>query len=233
MRALPRRAPSPASSEKVPCDPGRCAAPARITFIRIETRAFVESRGILRARRNENFFLMMSFLCVGTRLRRLAHPTNTESNREQTGIKKRTRAEQGVPLPHSRSEWRGGVRGGGILRAAYTGQANRKQCAPHPARFARHPPCRSLCSRREGRSKPRGLSTFYALSVVYSPSARRTMSAVSRERLSAAATRRKVASPRARRPGPSARQLLKAESRRAATCGFFPSSASAVSARKS
>src|SRR5262245_234148 len=67
----------------------------------------------------------------------------------------------------------------------------------------------------------------------YVPSERLTMSLTSRERPSRSATRLSTASARARRLASRERQLLKAASSRAATCGFFLSIASTVSAMKS
>src|SRR5215467_10521769 len=63
--------------------------------------------------------------------------------------------------------------------------------------------------------------------------ARCTISPTSGESEGAAATRRRAASARARRPGSSTRQLLSADKSRAATCGFLGSSASTVSTMKS
>ena len=66
-----------------------------------------------------------------------------------------------------------------------------------------------------------------------SPNVRTTISFTSGDSAEAAATRRKAACASARRLGSSTRQLLSAESSRAATCGFFGSSASTVSTTKS
>ena len=81
-------------------------------------------------------------------------------------------------------------------------------------------PCRSVRKCRRSRAQ-------------VSASARSTMSPTSRDSFGAPAIRRSAASARARRPGSSARQLLNAVVRRAATCGLAASSARTVSTTKS
>src|SRR5262245_58338575 len=66
-----------------------------------------------------------------------------------------------------------------------------------------------------------------------SPSARRTMSPTSGDSEGVAATRRRAACASAPRLGSSTRQVLNAESSRAASCGFLGSSANTMSTTKS